>query len=268
MDWIPKFLYKYFSHDGLQRFLGNSKVRFTQPSRFNDPFEFLPAFHRNSLKKIVRRYLESERETTFAGLSDIEFKESVQRAISSQEVLDEVGRELYDDYINEWDEIIGVFCLTSDPYNILMWSHYADEFKGAIIGFNTDDTFFKGKNDYNLTKVGYRKKRPVVVIDNGKYLRQNDLKKTADILGIKSSEWAYEKEYRMLHLLKDLVPESNNPDLYLVEVPKTAISSIILGPKMKESAKASIRSMCANKLSHMEIYEGFLDPMGYKINIG
>jgi hypothetical protein len=46
------------------------------------------------------------------------------------------------------DEIVkitmdkGVFCLSSDDRNILMWSHYAAKHKGFCIGYNFSDTIF------------------------------------------------------------------------------------------------------------------------------
>lgn len=267
MDWVPKYLYKYYSAKGLIRFLDNGKVRFTQPSFFNDPFEFLPAVHRSSIKKIIKNNLLQERFTTFRNYDDDEFLAGLNHALLNETVISQVNLDLFEQIIKEWDKIVGVFCLTSDPYNTLMWSHYGQEFYGAALGFQTDGSFFKYDNDINLAKVGYRNKRPTILVDNKKYVRFGNQKKTHELFAIKSKEWSYEKEFRMIELLKNLTPDSRNPNLFLVDVPQDSIFSIILGPRMDQRVKDEIVILKNKKFPKAIIYNAILDYKSYKMRI-
>jgi hypothetical protein len=75
---------------------------------------------------------------------------------------------------------IGVFCLSSTPTSMPMWAHYGDLGRGVVLEFRTDASFF---DEYAPAQVKYKKKRPTV---------QNPI----DALRVKSSEWAYEQEWR------------------------------------------------------------------------
>lgn len=260
-DWVPDLLYKYFSSEGLKRFLSNGMVRFTQPSQFNDPFEFFPAFHRGSLKKIIRRHLLEERQSSLAAYNREEFEAGMSNALQNEEVFATVSLELFERYLADWDKVMGVFCLSSDPTNILMWSHYADEFRGGAIQFNTRHKFFYGKEGLNLAKVGYRKKRPVVVVDDKQY------KTKPEMLAWKAPEWAYEKEYRMFELLDNMKAASHNPNVYLYQLPQDAVSGMVLGPRMSEDMKAEIQQLSTAWFKDINFYQASLNPFEFKVDI-
>ncbi len=266
-EWVPRYLYKYVTYDGLIRLLTNGKVRFTQPSHFNDPFEFLPAIHKSSIKKIIRRGLLAERTTTFKEYDDDAFLAGLSKALYNEEGLSQTNRELYENYLKEWDKTMGVFCLTSDPSNILMWSHYASEFRGGVLGLRTDSSFFREDNDLNLVEVGYRKKRPIVVIDQNKYQRFRNQSLTHEIFAIKSNDWAYEKEFRMFSLLSKIKAEPDNPSLYLVQLPQDSPYSVILGPRMEESHKENIERIKNTYFKDIFLCNAILDSHSFKVNI-
>lgn len=98
-------------------------------------------------------------------------------------------------------KITGIFSLTTDYSNALMWSHYANSHKGYCIEYefegleNLKLKHFESnqlRNFDSLEKVKYSNK--VITLSNIN-LSPNDFKK---IVTQKTLEWAYEKEFRIL----------------------------------------------------------------------
>ena len=72
----------------------------------------------------------------------------------------------------------GILSFTTDPFNLLMWSHYGASHKGAVVRFKVEKTEYK-----NFLKVQYVKNRSELSILNEPIL-------------VKSYHWSYENEYR------------------------------------------------------------------------
>ena len=245
-------LHKYVTLEVLRLTLSGRSVRFTQPSCFNDPFEFLPAFHKGSIRKLIRRDFEPKRRTTYASIVDAEFTNGLRNAMTDLDVLTTVSLELCEQYLAQWDLIMGIFCLTAEANHPLMWAHYANSSRGAIISFGTRNAFFGDlrreahssgrsevpaahRNEFfgdpsreglNLAKVGYRRRRPVVVIDQGIY------RSPVEAFAWKSSEWAYEREYRMFGFMKELKNLGGDPPVFVQPLPPGAITSVTLGHRV------------------------------------
>ncbi|MBU0903419.1 MAG: DUF2971 domain-containing protein [Gammaproteobacteria bacterium] len=134
---MKQTLYKYCStstETQLSRTLDtlSGRVYFPTPSKFNDPFE-LSAKVNISTSPLLDQL--STRE-----------KEEVQRIfrLRTPEAVSE-----------EWRGKIGILCLTEDPLNILMWSHYAHNHTGICIGFDTESSPFN-----SAKQVTYNGERP------------------------------------------------------------------------------------------------------------
>lgn len=98
-----------------------------------------------------------------------------------------------------------VYCLTQSYDNVLMWTHYADSWNGAVIGFSIKDK--KKFRRFEPTKVTYYSdvSEKENAIDN--FIRSqinSDTQKPsehsliAEILKFKNSIWEYEKEIRLI----------------------------------------------------------------------
>lgn len=91
----------------------------------------------------------------------------------------------------------GVFCLSDNPNNILMWQHYADEHKGIVVEFETeaDTDFF-----HQLLEVEYVQNPPVL----------NDSMAVKDLIKCKSCEMKHEREWRVFGFrgLRNIKPQA------------------------------------------------------------
>jgi hypothetical protein len=139
--------YKYVDIAGLKRILGGS-IRFTHPGAFNDPFELLP--------EVVVPNDATERQLNFS------FDVRTQRRHPPPAALEAVpdGCQASDamsrDIVQQFNGLIGFLCLSRVNDSLLMWSHYADQYAGAVVEFDSGHEFFAGQVD-----VEYRPLRPM-----------------------------------------------------------------------------------------------------------
>src|SRR5437870_5816759 len=158
-------LYKYVSEKGALRLFRSGMVRFTQPIEFNDPFEMQPF-----IKGLADEpTLESQFDDGFGKTLDPQIDEmlgnlsltdeqkskidrgSIRTMVQSQapealglfKKLAEIVTPLIDKQIYKTvNENLGAFCLTEKPDDLLMWAHYADHHRGAILEFDQKHEFF------------------------------------------------------------------------------------------------------------------------------
>lgn len=209
-------LYKYLTIDTLRKVIGGS-IRFTQPGAFNDPFEMLPELH------VPADFAEKELQISFditgqrrsppIGELSPEFKSDQCSDVNSRKI------------ISSLNQSIGVLCLSRNNDSLLMWSHYADEYAGAVIEFDDEHDFFKGK-----IEIDYRASRPIkdisAYISDGKAVPISEL-------CVKSDQWEYESEVRLVRSLNNCtkVSDSGKFPIYIMAIPSNCIKSITLGER-------------------------------------
>lgn len=272
-------LYKYLSSSRID-VIRDCKIRFTQYGAFNDPFELNPNIDRlaeeDELRKVVDR--------NFVQLIEEEYsKNPIISAFISKEAfirLAEGKQELVKNAVLGMEqEVVGVLpgmlqkaansslgaLSLSEIYNHeLMWSHYADEHKGYVIGFDASHPFFNQKISdddelRHLRKIDYREKPPVINLMNVD---------GAELFFVKSMKWKYESEWRMLMPLSDSsgVIECQPYSVHLFDFPIESVTEVILGARMSEEDKAKIQAVIANaKYNHICLYQAVLDRTSYKI---
>jgi hypothetical protein len=217
-------LYKYVTRDVLKKIL-NGSVRFTQPSAFNDPFELLPEF-------VIPANAPEEKVS-------ISFDISAQRRHPPVGDIDIVPEESHSsdptarDIVRDLNEKIGILCLARAHDSLLMWSHYAEQYSGAVIEFDSSHAFFS-----NQIEVEYRSSRPKK--DFQKYLESPV--PLAELCA-KSDQWQYEGEIRIVRLLSDCRSVSVDPrgfPVFVQEIPIEAIKSVTMGERMSVSDQRQI----------------------------
>jgi hypothetical protein len=210
-------LYKYVGIAGLKRILDGS-IRFTQPSAFNDPFELLP--------EIVIPNDVGENPISFS------FDVCAPRRQSPAGVLDEMpdgcqaGDVMSRDIVQQLNSLIGIFCLSRVNDSLLMWSHYADEYAGAVVEFDGSHEFFNGQVD-----VEYRPLRPMR--DVSAYASPSEPIPVAELCA-KSEQWRYEHEVRIIRSLVDCEKRDIGPrgfPVYTQRLPPECIKSVTLGER-------------------------------------
>ena len=192
-------------------------TQFTQPGAFNDPFEMLPELYVPTdfpHKEINIRFdVTGQRRSHPIGELPPDFESDQCNDVTSRDILASLN------------EAIGILCLSRNHDSLLMWSHYADEYSGAVIEFDEEHEFFQGKVD-----IDYRTKRPIK--DISAYLSDDEPIPIAELC-VKSDQWKYESEVRLIRSLSDCkkISETGKYPVYIMDVPVECIKSIILGER-------------------------------------
>lgn len=92
----------------------------------------------------------------------------------------------------------------------------------------------------------------------------------ADMFFVKSLEWEYESEWRMLMPLADSskVIERQPYPAHLFGFPVESVSEVIFGARMSEQDRVAIKALMNDeKFGHVKLYKAELDNSSYKIVI-
>lgn len=156
--------------------------------------------------------------------------------------------------------------LTERPDNLLMWAHYACSYRGVCIEYDFSD-FSEEKEQCSLMPVIYRSARvslPDKILDQSNQTDSKpDLKQLSKVFFIKSKDWQYEFEWR---LLKNVEGEDSKAKYTTFKMPP--IKRIYLGAQCSIEPGwiyDTLREICdANRI---EIVKTCINTESYKIDI-
>lgn len=209
---VPRYLYKYWPVSSVLRFLGNHKIMFSQYTDFNDPFECAANVDADNSADEWEVYLKSQNASA-KNIHDAlnEITKNPGKAAAT------IRNAIHATIIN-----CGIFCMTSQPDNLLMWAHYADWHKGACLKFD----LLEDVSSFNF---------PKAVKYSNEYYRYNYLREQTNAsiaIWHKSEDWAYEQEHRVIKLGFH----------GLCEVNPNAVKEIIFGCRCSDGDKSAIRN--------------------------
>lgn len=233
-------MYKYNPPSNLEHIFINKTICFTQPAKFNDPFECSPVLDEVVSKEWARAKLNEKRakveKEALAKLPKFKRKEARAnlaslRVINNTEVLqgidkfNEQYKEMFQAKIKSvLNENLGILCLSSNCSSELMWSHYGKDHTGFLIEFDPINEYFHVQKNVkdslrHLRKVDYLSERIKYSLES--------LSEESLFLN-KSECWKYESEYRFVKSLSDLqyVPEKR---IYTESFPFEAIKRVVFG---------------------------------------
>lgn len=229
-------LYKYVTAETTLKILGGS-IRFTQPGAFNDPFELLPQF-------ITSPELDGtscELQVGCVGSRRKGISRS-HKSHESQYSSDLQARMI----ISSLNSAVGILCLSKNPESLLMWGHYADEYRGAVIELDDKHEFFEG-----LIPIQYKKKRPIYDI-------HDFISKPFPIadLCVKPNDWAYEREVRIARPLsecKEVGKDNNGNSVMVGPIPLECIVGVTMGERMTVDNQRKIWSLIKDTKASLQL---------------
>lgn len=240
-------LYKYVSIERLKSIL-NGSVRFTQPGVFNDPFELLPELvirkdHQNTAVSINFDLLAARRSPPVGEVENIA-DDYTSSDFTSRNIVKDLNKK------------IGIFCASKSSNSLLMWSHYADQYSGAVIELDGSHDFFNGRID-----IEYRTERQKKDLDSY-FLEPVPL---AEIC-VKSMDWQYEREVRIVRKLSDCIDtkslDQRGFPVFVQNMPPACIKAIALGERATVNHQRNIYGLIKN--TDIGLSLSALDNIGYK----
>lgn len=242
--------YKYLPIERKDYFV-KELLRFTQPNDLNDPFECIPqkpTFEEltNLINSLIPPNADKQKELKVREKYDSTFLDN-----------------LYKIQCEKVNNDIGIFSLSKNWKNTLMWAHYTESHRGFCIGFNSNHNYFTnytspdGHTSKNIKEVVYSDKRVKIPM----VLGQEKLNYEPYIT--KSLDWVYEKEIRIISSLNssnDII--SKKPfDIHLFKIPHNCINEIILGANIELQNETEIREFALGK--NIKIYKAKISDKEY-----
>lgn len=224
MDNKPEFLYKYrnFEDPYMENIIKHSSLYFSKVEKFNDPFDI-----NFDLKQSFSNNQRFNRVKQLAKIHKIDYDEYKLMKKKSRDHAFFLDNEI--NSLKTSLDKISILSLSSDPKNILMWSHYSYNHTGLVFEFK-----IKFTNSYFVQslKVEYEKEYQILnPLKNEAHIKKD----IQDLLLTKYSDWEYEQEYRILHVDNNHGEKPFN---------KLELTSIIFGLKTTDKHIEEIKALC------------------------
>ncbi len=272
------YFYKYVTAEVAKIILVNWKVRYSAPSSFNDPFDTQIDLHfpfdlEDLREPMMQRILNAINSGTplpnadshpYAGLLEF-FRQNRSRIdLSDSDLIDErmpaieegINNmkkslpEMHQDLRSKFMNDAKVFCVSEVHDNLLMWSHYSDNHKGAVIKFlclpQLNNTICAA------TRLTYNEDMPVMAtleewLDSSFGFKSLDYQRMWDkMFSVKSIDWSYEREWRVI--IPDEAIGDDHTDL---EINPREVGEIIFGCRMSDQDTEDILNLLTHDFDHV-----------------
>ena len=259
-DIPSKRIYRYRQYrlDELRHLLKTGEIRFSEPRKFNDPWECCPRFYAPTEDlegRLVIAIAELERRTKGKGDLDAVAKEAATTAIDNTK-FEELARRLTESMQEELRARFRILCFSAVGDDPLMWGHYADGHRGVCLIFDTT-THAMGK----AWRVNYSLQYPAVPLD----LKEKDHFPISFLN--KADHWKYEIEYRIVACIN----VANRPDfvacdnLSYVNVGAESLVGVICGHYFQD--RMELTRLLASAPHEIGMYEARTRQDRYELDI-
>ncbi len=248
---LPLYRYRPLSTpqelDWVCKSISESWLYWGSPLDFNDPFDCQPAFIFEG-SRAERRAL-ARKSADFVHQN--EPRASRRRAARQSLVIPDewIVSTMKASTTHELRRY-GVVCLSSKNDHILMWAHYASNHSGICLGYQPS---LKAIDLACAFEVHYHESRPIInlvhsVVEQGLF----------DTLLIKSNQWSYESEWRML---ERRINNRQRP------YPPDALAYVIFGYKTGIDDQARILAAIDSSGSRPKVFKAEIDEQEFQLNI-
>lgn len=277
---LPNALYKYYPPTSWDYIFKKKTIRFTPAAELNDPFECRPLIKatrdrkelHNSLldmqyhyNKYILKIHHEKYKNYFCPILFINNKKIIEMICDSYfENIDDSDLNLQMYIRHMLSHIFGIFCLSENNTNLLMWSHYAKSHSGFSVEFNMNYSFF---NSIDKFKIFIPQK---IIYSSDRSSNQfNEIKDLLTEFFKKSEDWSYEKEWRIIAFFHNKETSAADPQMGIHPLPRSAISSIVFGANMPEEDIAQKISEIQSQpdCSHIKLQKARLHPSRYELII-
>jgi hypothetical protein len=260
-------LYKYrsWNNDYHKLSLLKNQIYFAPPLEFNDPFDCRIIENYGLLTDAEKLdYVNWQIQERFPSkvLAPKERLELQNRLVKRISNVDEYHKNADKLMFDSQNRHYGIFCLSKEWDNILLWSHYAYNHRGFCIGYS-----FKHLKDFLLSQslnvkadfVKYQEDFPALK-PKPRFTSEDAFNRAFIQTYTKAEKWIYEKEFR---ILRSKFPEEMNIHDRVINLPDNCIQEIILGISIPANDKLEIIKTC--KIRSLPVYQAQRIPFKFLI---
>lgn len=256
-----KYIYRYkYLGDGkgLRSLISNRDIMFTNPKSFNDPFDCFPVLKLKPFKD-----LKSNNPYMYSALG-LDRLKGAERILAVEKMYNRMRSRIKSgDFISDLFSQASVLSLSKIPDSVLMWSHYAQHHRGAVVEFKIPINrarFFNHEYshaDLISLDVKYEKNRPIMVFDGSPASRETILDQ---MFLVKSEVWAYEQESRVI---------KNEGGQGVFSFESDLLNSIILGARNESQVEIkALVSQAGRELGRtIPVFQSEICSRSYKVNL-
>ncbi len=209
--------YQPFCKNRLLTVLRDRKLYFSDPIRFNDPWDCKPWFdYRPMLQDPVKRQemVSFFRTPVSPAMLAPPFRSLYDHGILTDDEQLKQEVEIYSRGLAEQVRKMRVYCLSTDPLSALMWSHYSANHHGICLEFDKNNPLIE-----KARPIRYRDTYP-------EWTPQGAMGDPLALILSKAKEWCYENEFRIMG------SPTGGPaklDGEFVPLPEGALTAVVLG---------------------------------------
>jgi hypothetical protein len=221
-------------------------IYWAAPIEFNDPFDCAPKYLAPT-GKVRKQLINRVSKQVGYGTNRAERRNHARQ-------LQKIPKADFEaNFRNGMDEVLkqsAVYSLSTDPTNILMWSHYAESHSGVCLRFKGRKLFEQFLTGHWVT---YEEERPKVQI--GAETEASLLRK---ILFTKAKPWAYEAEWRIVHYKGGRGVRRLEPGI---------LDGVILGARVNATTEEAILAAIHRSGRPIEVMRAIEDRDEYRLTI-
>lgn len=262
MEWPdpPRKLYKYFSdNDNSLATVEKYEVYYASPRSFNDPFDCRTRFdlsgsHEQQLASVDEALLRN-------GVVDPDARQQRARAFLAKAQDDPATWEQIASGMRETImDSSAVCCLSENCCNTLMFAHYGQGHRGFCLEFDAvgDSIFAKAK------RVRYEESYPSVRYVTAPADRSEGFIET---LLTKSPEWSYEKEWRLIRLLRNVRDATGQSPVGVYPFSPEHLTGVFFGALMQADRRDEIVERIRAGGSHPRLFQARPGSATYTLDI-
>jgi len=254
-------LYKYCDKKGIEIILRTLELKLPYIPDVNDPYECLPVFYcpddKPAMKEQWLRTFERNRispPVKWEQILDEEFEKG------------EIQKKLKEEMLEKLRDFNQKSCLLSvskTAQNAVMWAHYTEQHKGAVIGIDFNNVYPDTNGPSNLTMHSVKYSKDRIKINVLSESKQEEFEK---VPLTKSIDWSYEEEFRaifpvnVLRLMRQkklaYIKDLDGKDIWFLRLNPVSIREVIFGLYTDESLKSDIRKLIERQdLQHIKLYQ-------------
>lgn len=260
-DNLIVYKYRNWKDEFHKNVLDKNEVYLSSPDEFNDPFDCnIPVCYslldsEDKLELYARELIERQKLRLLERGRNIEdeYNRVMYRLKNEINVLQEEHSKFDFQNLNKY---CGIYSLSKNWNNILMWSHYSDCHKGYSVGFFEEK--LRNILDAGGRKVVYNQKDDYPLINP---MQGDSPEMMLEKLHYKAYDWEYEEEYR---LTKFYFPDIATLESRKIVIPNDCFAEVIIGFKADSNTIDQILEVGRKK--KIKVYRAIQVPFKFKLD--